>query len=240
MKESSSSPVYWSAAVDGGASAAIALDSSQPLNSASQVALNLSVTRVPSGGRAGIANDGYFGVPVTPATAYHLSFYAKGDATFTGPLTATLESTSGKVWATATIPAITTSWARCTATLTTAKNIPASLTNRLVIATKNAAVAGSSAWFDLVSLFPPTYDNTPNGLRTDLMQKLTALHPGYFRVPGGNYLEGNTLSTYFNWKTTVGPIENRPGHYNSAWGYWSQDGMGLLEYLEMAEEVGAQ
>jgi len=87
---------------------------------------------------------------------------------------------------------------------------------------------------------PPTYDNTPNGLRVDLMRKITALHPGYFRIPGGNYLEGNTLSTYFNWKNTIGPIESRPGHDNSAWGYWSQDGMGLLEYLEMAEEAGAQ
>jgi alpha-L-arabinofuranosidase len=72
------------------------------------------------------------------------------------------------------------------------------------------------------------------------MQKIAALHPGYFRIPGGNYLEGNAISTYFNWKNTIGPIENRPGHDNSAWGYWSQDGMGLLEYLEMAEEVGAQ
>ena len=91
-----------------------------------------------------------------------------------------------------------------------------------------------------MSLFPPTYDNTPNGLRIDLMQKIAALHPGYLRVPGGNYLEGATINTYFNWKNTIGPIEDRPGHYNSAWGYWSQDGMGLLEYLEMAEEVGAQ
>lgn len=109
-----------------------------------------------------------------------------------------------------------------------------------MISTSNAAADGSSVWFDIVSLFPPTYAGTLNGLRSDLMQKLAALHPGYFRVPGGNYLEGNTLSTHFDWKTTVGPIENRPGHYNSAWGYWSQDGMGLLEYLEMAEEVGAQ
>ena len=240
LKESSSSPVYWSAVQGGGASAGIALDSSQPLNSANPVSLKLTVGSLPAGGRAGIANDGYFGVPVTPGTMYHLSFYAKAGASFAGPLTASLESSTGRVWATATIPAVTTSWARYTATLTTARGIPATLDNRLVIATSSAAAAGASAWFTLVSLFPPTYDGTANGLRVDLMQKLAALHPGYLRIPGGNYLEGNTLSTYFNWKLAIGPIENRPGHLNSAWGYWSQDGMGLLEYLEMAEELGAQ
>ena len=240
LKESSSSPVYWSAVADKGASATIALDTSQPLNSANPVSLKLSVSSLPAGGRAGIANDGYFGIPVAPATTYHLSFHAKADASFSGPLTASLENSTGQVWATAKIPAVTASWATYTATLTTAKGIRSSLDNRLVISTSNTAAAGGSVWFAMVSLFPPTYDNTPNGLRIDLMQKIAALHPGYFRIPGGNYLEGSTLATYFNWKNTIGPIENRPGHDNSAWGYWSQDGMGLLEYLEMAEEVGAQ
>lgn len=240
LKESTSSPVYYSAVQTGGASAAIALDSSQPLNAANPVSLKLSVGSLPSGGRAGIANDGYFGIPVTPATTYHLSFYAKADASFTGPLTGSLENSTGQVWATATIPAVTTSWAKYTATLTTAKNIPSTLDNRLVISTSSTATAGSSVWFTFVSLFPPTYDDTPNGLRVDLMQKIAALHPGYFRIPGGNYLEGDTISTYFNWENTIGPVEDRPGHDNTAWGYWSQDGMGLLEYLEMAEEVGAQ
>ncbi len=72
------------------------------------------------------------------------------------------------------------------------------------------------------------------------MRKLAALRPGYFRVPGGNYLEGDTIDTRFNWEQTVGPIQDRPGHFNSAWGYWSQDGMGLLEYLELAEQLHAQ
>ncbi|HUZ27314.1 MAG TPA: alpha-L-arabinofuranosidase C-terminal domain-containing protein [Streptosporangiaceae bacterium] len=226
--------------VHGGATAAIALDSSQPLSSANPVALRLTVGSLPPGGRAGIANAGYWGVPVTPGTTYHLSFYARADASFAGPLTASLESSAGRVWATVTIPAVTTGWARYTATLSTASGIPATLDNRLAISTSSAAAAGSSVLFTLVSLFPPTYDGTANGLRIDLMQKIAALHPGYLRIPGGNYLEGSTLSTYFNWKLAIGPIQDRPGHLNSAWGYWSQDGMGLLEYLEMAEELGAQ
>jgi alpha-L-arabinofuranosidase len=240
LKESSTSPVYWSSVADNGASSSIALDTSQPLNTANPVSLKLSVSSLPAGGRAGIANVGYWGVPVTPATTYHLSFYAKAGTGFAGPLTASLETSSGGVWASATIPAITGSWAKYTATLTTPRGIPPTLDNRLVITTRNPADAGTDAWFAMVSLFPPTYDNTPNGLRVDLMQKLAALHPGYLRVPGGNYLEGDTISTYFNWENTIGPIEDRPGHENTAWGYWSQDGMGLLEYLEMAEELGAQ
>ena len=71
------------------------------------------------------------------------------------------------------------------------------------------------------------------------MQMLAALQPAVFRVPGGNYLEGNTDATRFEWSNTIGPMQDRPGHYNSAWGYWSTDGMGLDEYLQMAEEVGA-
>ena len=70
--------------------------------------------------------------------------------------------------------------------------------------------------------------------------KVTALKAGLLRIPGGNYLEGVTLETRFDWKKTLGPIEQRPGHQNTAWGYWSTDGMGLLEYLRMAEDIGAQ
>jgi alpha-L-arabinofuranosidase len=92
----------------------------------------------------------------------------------------------------------------------------------------------------MASLFPPTFHNRANGLRVDLMQKIADTKPGFFRVPGGNYLEGNTLDTRFEWKKTIGPIEQRPGHFNSAWGYWSQDGLGLLEYLQMAEDLGAE
>lgn len=240
LKESSTSPVYWSAVAGGGASASIALDSSQPLDNANPLSLKLTVASLPAGSRAGIANDGYFGIPVTPGTTYHLSFFARAGTGFAGPLTASLESTSGRVWARVSIPSITSDWAKYTATLTTPRGIAASLDNRLVITTSNAAAAGSSAWFTFVSLFPPTYDGTPSGLRVDLMQKIAALHPGYLRIPGGNYLEGQNLATYFNWKTAIGPVQDRPGHQNTAWGYWSQDGMGLLEYLEMAQQAGAQ
>ena len=65
------------------------------------------------------------------------------------------------------------------------------------------------------------------------------MKPAFFRVPGGNYLEGENYANRFNWEATIGPLEDRPGHMNP-WGYWSDDGFGLDDYLQMAEAVGAQ
>jgi alpha-L-arabinofuranosidase len=240
LKEDASSPVYWSAVTGGGASGSVALDTGGGPTPANQNSLELSIGSVPAGGRVGVANAGYWGIPVTPSTTYQVSFYARSSQADSGPLTVDLESNSGQVYASSTIPGATGSWARYTTTLTVPKGVARSMSNRFVISTSDASAAGSTLWFDIVSLFPPPYDGVPGGLRIDLMQKLGALHPGYFRVPGGNYLEGSTIDTRFEWSDTVGAIEDRPGHFNSAWGYWSDDGMGLLEYLEMAEEVGAR
>ena len=239
LKESTSNPVAWSEVGASGTDASISLDSSQPLNSANPVSLKLAVGNGTSNGRVGVANAGYWGIPVKPSTTYKVSFFARSDAAHPGPLTVDLESNAGHVWASSTVTGVSGSWQQFTTTLQTGGGAPASVENRFVISTPAGQAAGSNLWFTIVSLFPPTYDNTANGLRVDLMQKLAALQPGYMRIPGGNYLEGDTIATRFNWEDTVGPIQDRPGHLNSAWGYWSQDGMGLLEYLELAEEVHA-
>jgi alpha-N-arabinofuranosidase len=88
----------------------------------------------------------------------------------------------------------------------------------------------------LVSLFPPTFNDRPNGSRTDLMEKMAAMHPKFIRLPGGNYLEGDTMQDWFNWKNTVGPLVDRPGHM-APWTYWSTDHFGLLEFLEWTEDL---
>ena len=93
-----------------------------------------------------------------------------------------------------------------------------------------------SLWLSLVSLFPPTYLDRPNGFRPDLMEKLAGMQPGFLRFPGGNYVEGNDWENRYNWKITVGPYENRPGHM-SPWNYRSTDGMGLLEFLYWCEDL---
>ena len=95
-------------------------------------------------------------------------------------------------------------------------------------------------WFGFVSLFPPTYKNRVNGFRMDLMELLAGMKPEFLRFPGGNYLEGDTFATRFNWKNNIGPIEERPGHMNDAWGYWTSDGMGLLEFLGWCEDLNME
>jgi alpha-N-arabinofuranosidase len=86
-------------------------------------------------------------------------------------------------------------------------------------------------------LFPPTYSNRPNGNRPDIMQLLADMNPKFLRFPGGNYVEGNTFATRFDWKKTIGDISQRPGHFDDAWHYWSTDGMGLLEFLDWCEDL---
>ena len=71
------------------------------------------------------------------------------------------------------------------------------------------------------------------------MELLAAMHPAFLRVPGGNYLEGDHINERFDWKKTIGPLVDRPGH-RSPWRYQSSDGLGLLEYLEWCEDLHMQ
>ena len=75
-------------------------------------------------------------------------------------------------------------------------------------------------WFSLVSLLPPTYRNQTNGFRPDLLQMLIDMRPKFLRFPGGNYLEGDQIADRFEWKKTLGPVSERPGHM-APWGYRS-------------------
>ena len=189
------------------------------------------------GNRVGIANDGWWGIPVKPDTTYHVSFYAKGDVSFSGPLTVSIESNDGtKTFVAAQISGSLASGKQYTAMLKTENNAPVSSANRFVISTESPG----TVWFNLVSLFPPTYKDRPNGNRPDLMQMLIDLRPSFLRFPGGCYLEGMTTADRFDWKKTLGPLADRPDHFNSAWHYRSSDGMGLLEFLEWAEDMNAE
>jgi alpha-N-arabinofuranosidase len=94
-------------------------------------------------------------------------------------------------------------------------------------------------WLQLLSVFGPTYKSRANGNRIDLMELMAAMHPQFLRFPGGNYLEGNTITERFDWKKTIGPLVDRPGH-QSPWRYHSSDGMGLLEFLGWCEDLKMQ
>ncbi len=230
FKANAQNPIFWSAAGD----TTIALDTNQPLNAALNVSLKLDTSKASEASPVGIANGGFWGIPVRPNTTYRASFYARGED-FPSSLTVSIESTNGeKVFARAIVPAICGKWEEYDVTLTTG-TVEASKDNRLVISTKQAGKQGS-VWFQNVSLFPPTYHNRPNGTRADIMQLLADMQPKFLRFPGGNYLEGNTIAERFNWKETIGDVSQRPGH-RSPWGYWSTDGFGLLEFLEWCEDL---
>lgn len=233
FRDDPAQPVHWSVAKDGG-EGTIALEHAPVPATMLTTALKLDVPAT-STGRVGVANEGFWGIPVKANTSYRLSFWAKAAKADQGPLTASIESSDGRTtWARAEVGRIGTRWKKYTATLRTGTAVP-SVTNRFVIATRTPG----TTWFSLVSLFPPTYKDRPNGNRVDIMELLAAMKPRFLRFPGGNYLEGPNYENRFNWKDTIGPLEQRPTHL-SPWRYRSSDGLGLLEFLEWAEDLGME
>ncbi|WP_312769164.1 alpha-L-arabinofuranosidase C-terminal domain-containing protein [Epilithonimonas sp.] len=103
---------------------------------------------------------------------------------------------------------------------------------------------------DMISLFPQdTWKSRKGGLRKDLVQKLYDLKPGFLRFPGGCIVEGRTLAERYQWKKTVGKVEDRENLINK-WNngfahrltpdYWQSFGLGFFEYFQLAEDLGAE
>lgn len=224
--------VHWDMVRHGDARASMAVDKTSGPSTALPHSVKLTVNTASAGNEAGLSNAGYWGMGLKPHTTYRGSFYAQvGDAAI-GSVTARLvNDDSGAVVAEAQVAVHPGDWARYEYKLTTGSIAP-SLTNHLQLL---VAHPGTIA-FQEVSLFPPTFNNRPNGTRPDLMERMAELHPNFLRLPGGNYLEGDTLRDWYNWKETIGPLVDRPGH-QAPWTYWSTDGMGLLEFLEWCEDL---
>lgn len=225
-------PAHWSTV----ANAAIALDSKQPLNDVIPVSLRVEATAATPAAPAGVANSGYWGIPVKPVTRYRASFHAKAASGFSGSVIVSIASDDGMaVYAKARVPGLSADWKRYEVSLETDANVTPTTKARLVLSVDQPG----TIWLGLVSLFPPTWNDQPNGFRKDLMQMLVDLKPKFLRFPGGNYLEGDTIATRFDWKKTLGPIDRRPGH-RGCWNYRSSDGVGLLEFLLWCEDMGAE
>src|SRR5215471_10849199 len=100
FKDDAKEPVHWSLVKDAGGDGTISLGDNAVPNTALTAALKLDATSVPSNGRVGVANEGYWGIPVKPDTTYRASFWAMADNNFNGPLTLSIESSDGaKTWA---------------------------------------------------------------------------------------------------------------------------------------------
>lgn len=192
---------------------------------------------------AGLENEGFRGMGIQADEPYDLTFYGrvvKGDEL---TLRVELVSASNDIIETQRITLAGSSWKHYQlALLSKTTELEARL--RLTMETKGT--------LDLehVSLFPRhTFNNRPNGLRADLAEALKALKPGVFRFPGGCIVEGTTIETRYQWKNTVGPVENRPFNINR-WNYtfphkkfpdyYQSYGLGFFEYFQLSEDLGAE
>lgn len=103
---------------------------------------------------------------------------------------------------------------------------------------------------DMISLFPSdTWKHRPGGLRADMVQMLADMKPGFIRFPGGCIVEGFDLSQRYQWKKTIGPVEDRQMLINRwnfefahrpAPDYFQSFGLGFFEYFQLAEDIGAE
>ena len=230
--EESGSPVFWNPVGGGSAKGEIYLDSISPVSNKNPHSLKLRITQV-EGGSFGVANEGYWGMALKKGEEYILSFYAKCSDDFKGPLTAVMEGRGGRKISVASIDGIGKAWKQYSVALISGENISNA---RLVI----GAASTGTVWLDVVSLFPKqTFYGRQNGLRQDLAQMLYDLRPGFVRFPGGCWVEGDSLNLSYRWKKTIGEIGNRWTQYN-IWQYYSTNGLGFHEYLQMCEDFGAE
>ena len=185
-----------------------------------------------------LVNEGYWGINAVQGRCYRLTFWAKTQ-NYQGSLKATLCSKDGsRIYAETAVDGFaigkSKGWTKYEATLTAIDNDPQAQFAMVFDGTGQVQV-------DMVSLFPPTFKNRENGMRPDLANMLWQLHPKFMRFPGGCFVEGQeSPDNAFRWERTIGPIEEREGHWNVNWGYRTTDGLGYHEYLQLAEDLGAK
>ncbi|MDD2524864.1 MAG: alpha-L-arabinofuranosidase C-terminal domain-containing protein [Bacteroidales bacterium] len=188
----------------------------------------------------GLINDGFRGLGIKKGESYTLSFYARTPEA--AKIRVELINSNNDLMQNLTIDLVSKEWSKVSAELT-ANFTDSHARIRLGLATKG------SVDMDHISLFPKnTFKGRENGLRQDLAQALADLHPGVVRFPGGCIVEGNELASRYQWKNTVGKVENRPYNENR-WNYEFQHrfapdyfqsyGLGFFEFFQLAEDIGA-
>ncbi|KAK3675815.1 hypothetical protein LTR78_004456 [Recurvomyces mirabilis] len=197
---------------------------------------SLQVSKGNATDTVGFSNVGFWGFPVVAGTTYKGSFWVQGG--LNGNLTVCLTSNGNQQWAEAEVSVKSSAtWSQYNYTLTPSQSAPNS--NNTLNFTFAASDLTNSVNFNLLSLFPPTYNNRENGLRVDLMEAMAGLYPSFFRAPGGNNVEGNAPPYWWNWTQTIGPLADRPG-FPGTWGYENTDGLGLIEYMLWAQDLGME
>jgi alpha-L-arabinofuranosidase len=192
----------------------------------------------------GLENEGFFGIGVEQQQSYRFSVWARGEG-ITLKVELVKNNTQAEAQQLCSTPLAIDSkeWKKYELEITPTQTEPkASL--RIVLQT------GEQVDLEHISLFPvETWKGHRNGLRKDLAQALYDVHPGVLRFPGGCIVEGTDLATRYNWKNSVGPVENRPLNENR-WhytfphrffpDYFQSYGLGFFEFFQLAEELGAE
>ena len=207
--------------------------------------------------RTGLVNEGYFGIGVKQGEQYRFSVWAKapqGSASLRVQLIDESSMDERQEFVEERLDITSQDWKKYTVVLTSPKTLKHAKL-RLFLANQPSALSPqpstlSPVCLEHISLFPVnTYKQRENGMRRDLAQALEDLHPGIFRFPGGCIVEGTDLQTRYQWKNSVGPVENRPLNQNR-WehtfdfryfpDYYQSYGLGFFEFFQLSEDIGAE
>ena len=195
----------------------------------------------------GLDNEGFFGIGVKKGEEYRFSVWARlpqgsTKETLRIELVDTKSMGERQAFAAENLTIDSNEWKKYQVILKSGITHPKSVL-RIFLTSKGTVD------LEHVSLFPVnTWKGHENGLRKDLAQALADIHPGVFRFPGGCIVEGTDLDTRYDWKKSVGPVENRPLNENR-WqytfthrffpDYYQSYGLGFYEYFLLSEEMGA-
>jgi alpha-L-arabinofuranosidase len=192
----------------------------------------------------GIENEGFFGIGVQEGAEYRFSVWARGEGQqIRIELINNSTMEEKQAFVTAKLDIDSKEWKQYEVVLKANRTEPKAHL-RIFLDTPGTVD------LEHVSLFPvDTWEGRKNGLRKDLVQALKDIHPGVFRFPGGCIVEGTDLETRYQWKNTVGAVENRPlnenrWHYTFDYrffpDYFQSYGLGFFEYFQLSEDIGAE
>jgi alpha-L-arabinofuranosidase len=194
-------------------------------------------------GGYGLVNEGFRGMGLKKDLSYDFSVWT-GATTGNLVLHAELLNAAGEVIGGASlVPVSSNGWNKQTISLQCRETEPKG-------SLRIWFVGNGSTDVDMISLFPTdTWKKRPGGLRNDLVQLLADMKPGFMRFPGGCIVEGHDLSVRYQWKKTIGPVEERTSIINR-WNYefahrptpdyFQTFGLGFYEYFQMCEDMGAE
>ncbi|KAJ0043394.1 hypothetical protein Pint_19460 [Pistacia integerrima] len=184
-------------------------------------------------GGVGVYNPGFWGMNIKQGKIYKIVFYLRSLSSIN--ISVSLTSSDGlRTLAFTNLIASArdvSNWTKMETLLEAEETNPNA---RLQLKTSKKGVM----WIDQVSAIPLD-THKGHGFRNDLYEMIANIKPRFLRFPGGNFVGGDLLRNAFRWKDTVGPWEERPGHFNDAWNYWTDDGLGYFEFLQLSEDLGA-